>query len=84
MTRRRKSDRSVPPIVVTTDDGKRWRCSLATIGREAEPRWMLIDTDGVQYVGPVVITDKSPETVQRLVEEWWAAKKGRSTDPTAR
>ena len=45
---------------------------------------MLIDADGVQYVGPIVITDKSPETVQRLVEEWWTAKKGSSTDPSAR
>ena len=82
MARRRKSDRSVPPLVVTTDDGKRWRCSLSTIGREAEPRWVLIDTDGVQYVGPVVLTDKSPETVQRLVSEWWTAKKGSEPNRT--
>lgn len=74
MTRRRRSDRSVPPIVVTTDDGKRWRCSLSAIGREAEPRWALIDADGDQFVGPVVLTDKSPETIQRQVQEWWAAK----------
>jgi hypothetical protein len=82
MARRRKSDRSVPPLVVTTDDGKRWRCSLSTIGREAEPRWVLIDTDGVQYVGPVVLTDKSPETVRRLVSEWWTAKKGSEPNRT--
>jgi hypothetical protein len=76
MTRRRKSDRSPPPVIVTTADGKRWRCSLGTVGRETEPRWILIDADGEQFVGPVVIPDKSPEAVQRLVEEWWAAKRG--------
>ena len=69
-------------MVVTTDDGKRWRCSLSTIGREGEPRWMLIDADGVQYVGPVGLPDKSPETVQRLVSEWWAEKKRSAPDPT--
>jgi hypothetical protein len=77
MNRRRKSDRSVPvkPMVVTLDDGSVVRCSVASIGREAQPRWVLMDRDGVQYIGPAATTDKSPEAVQRLVSEWWITKK---------
>lgn len=55
---------------------------MSTIGRDAEPRWILIDADGVQYVGPIVQPDHSPEAVQRLVAEWWAAK-GAEADLTS-
>jgi hypothetical protein len=75
MKRRRKGEPSFKPIVVTLDDGTVVRCSIASIGRESTPRWMLIDRDGIQYVGPEATADKSPEGVQRLVSEWWTTKK---------
>jgi hypothetical protein len=72
MRGRRKSDKSLKPIVVTLDDGSVVRCSLTSIGREQQPRWILMDNAGVQYIGPEATTDKSPEAVQRLVSDWWA------------
>jgi hypothetical protein len=75
MTRRRKADRKIEPVVVKTDDGTVLRCSISVIGRETEPRWSLMDAGGVQYMGPPVAPDKSPEAVRRLVSEWWQANK---------
>ena len=75
MNRRRRSDRFVEPFVVTTEDGTRFRCSVAAIGRETEPRWVLLRNDGVQYVGPPVEPDKSHDAVARLICDWWAATK---------
>ena len=78
-------DKFVQPLVVTMDDGMKFRCSVSALGRETEPRWMLLDADGVQYVGPIVEPDKSPEAVERLVSEWWkgvkAARAAAPTDP---
>ncbi|HEY4215685.1 MAG TPA: hypothetical protein VGM67_01030 [Gemmatimonadaceae bacterium] len=72
MRGRRQSDKSLKPIVVTLDDGSVVRCSLTSIGREQQPRWILMDSSGLQYIGPEATTDKSPEAVQHLVSEWWA------------
>ena len=73
--RRRRSDRFVEPLVVTADDGTRFRCSVAAIGRETEPRWVLLDSDGVQYLGPRVEADKSRDAIERLIRAWWAGVK---------
>jgi len=75
MQRRRRSDKFVEPLVVTTDDGSRFRCSVSALGRETAPRWVLLGSDGVQYLGPPVEADKSPEAVERLIRDWWAATK---------
>jgi hypothetical protein len=77
MKGRRRSDKAVPlkPIVVTLDDGSVVRCSVASIGRESRPRWMLMTSDGVQFIGPEATTDKTPDGVQRLISEWWATRK---------
>ena len=75
MQRRRRSDKFVEPFVVTTEDGTRFRCSVSALGRETEPRWVLLGSDGVQYLGPPVEADKSPEAVERLIRDWWAAVK---------
>jgi hypothetical protein len=74
MKGRRQSDKALKPIVVTLDDGSVFRCSLTSIGREQQPRWILMDNAGVQYIGPEATTDKSPEGVQRLVSEWWSTR----------
>ena len=75
MKRRRRSDKFVEPMVVTTPDGTRFRCSISWLGRETEPRWVLLDSSGVQYVGPLVEPDKSPEAVERLISTWWEGVK---------
>jgi hypothetical protein len=75
MQRRRRSDKFVEPFVVMTEDGTRFRCSVSALGRETEPRWVLLGSDGVQYLGPPVEADKSPEAVERLIRDWWAAAK---------
>lgn len=73
--RRRKSDPIRETVVVETSDGTRLRCSVAAIGRGTEPRWMILDAKGEQFVGPVVTTDRSQEAVRRLIDEWWTGRK---------
>src|SRR6476469_3879761 len=83
MKGRRRLDKSVEPFVVTAADGTKFRCSIAALGRETDPRWVLFDSDGVQYIGPPVESDKSPEAVERLVSAWWAEVKATRGSPTA-
>jgi hypothetical protein len=71
MKRRRRSDKFIEPVIVTAEDGTRFRCSIAAIGRETAPRWVLLDNEGIQYIGPIVEADKSPEAVDRLIRAWW-------------
>lgn len=74
MRRRRKSDPTPDALVVVTDDGVSLRCSVAAIGRGSEPRWAILTASGEQFVGPVVESDRSPDTVKRIINEWWAAR----------
>lgn len=74
MRRRRRGDADQEEIVITTDDGVQLRCAVAAVGRETEPRWAVFDSKANQYVGPVVQADRSPETVKRLITEWWATR----------
>jgi len=71
MRRTRKTDPIQDTLIITTPDGTRLRCSLSTVGREDEPRWMILTADGSQYVGPIAESDRSAEAVQRLIETWW-------------
>jgi hypothetical protein len=73
--RRRKSDPIRETVVVETSDGTRLRCSVAAIGRGTEPRWMILDAKGEQFVGPVVTTDRSQEAVRHLIDDWWMDRK---------
>ena len=75
MIRRRKADRVLQAFSVTTEDGTTFRCSLSTIGREADPRWILIDKNGDQYVGPPAGQDKSQAAVGELVNQWWQERR---------
>ena len=78
MDRRRRLDKFVEPFVITAADGTRFRCSLAALGRETDPRWVLMDSKGTQYIGPHVESDKSHEAVERLVSAWWENAKAHS------
>jgi hypothetical protein len=79
--RRRSTDPIRDVVVVETSDGTRLRCSLTAVGRGAEPRWMLLDAKGRQFVGPIATPDRTPEGVRRLVEEWWTQHKGSPKPP---
>ena len=83
MKGRRRSDKLVEPFVVTTEDGMRFRCSVAALGRESDPRWVLLDSDGAQYVGPSVEPDKSHEAVEKLIRDWWRGMKAEHEQPPA-
>jgi len=71
--RDRMSDNS---IIVTTEDGVMFRCMIAPLGRENEPRWVLFDVNGVRCLGPRATSDHSQETVRQVVNDWWLLKKG--------
>jgi len=81
MDRRRRLDKFIEPFVVTAADGTKFRCSLGALGRETEPRWILLDSHGTQYIGPAVESDKSREAVERLVSAWWESAKILRSDP---
>jgi hypothetical protein len=70
-------DKFVEPFVITVADGTKFRCSVAALGRETDPRWVLMDGNGTQYIGPPVEPDKSHEAVERLVSAWWESAKPR-------
>jgi hypothetical protein len=81
--RRRGSDPIHDLIVIETADGVRLRCSIAALGRETEPRWMVMDEDGAQFVGPVVTSERDADAVTRLIQDWWATTRT-SEPPEAR
>jgi hypothetical protein len=74
MRRRRKSDRVTEIVIVKTDDGKTFRCSIVSTGHETQPHWALIDEHAEQFLGPPVLPDHSVETVERQIAEWWAGR----------
>jgi hypothetical protein len=74
LKRRRGTDPIPDTVVVETPDGVRLRCSISVVGRETEPRWMILDENGEQFVGPVVTAARSADDVGRLIQEWWAAR----------
>ncbi len=74
MRRRRRADEDIDSVIVITEDGTRLRCTIAAIGRAEEPRWVVLDSDASQYIGPVVESDRSADAVQRLISAWWKAR----------
>jgi hypothetical protein len=81
--RRRSTDPVRDMVVIETSDGTKLRCSLTAVGRGAEPRWMLLDAKGQQFVGPVATTDRSPEGIRRQIDEWWTQHKAPKSTPAA-
>ena len=72
--RRRSSDRVKETIIVETSDGARLRCSAAVIGRGTDPRWVILDSKGEQFVGPRVGLDRTEAGVTQLINEWWRTR----------
>jgi hypothetical protein len=70
------------PYVVTTDDGTMFHCQPHEMSGETSDapgegddgrsaRWIFIDTKRVPHVGPVYDGQVAPQTLQRLLTEWW-------------
>lgn len=67
-----------PSFVVTTHNGTIFSCvPQETVGlSHVRTRyWSLMSQDGVLYTGPPYARTQSAEDVQRLVSEWWDARK---------
>jgi hypothetical protein len=75
MRRRRRADEDIDSVVVITEDGTRLRCTISAVGRAEAPRWVILDSDANQYIGPAVEPDRSEDAVERLISEWWKAHK---------
>ena len=58
-------------FVVTADDGRLFHCEIALVGHVQQPHWMFCDTAGLEYVGPPVAGERTPEDVRRMVADWW-------------
>jgi len=61
-------------MIVITEDGTRLRCTISALGREDAPRWIVMDSDANQYIGPLVESGRSPDAVQKLISSWWATR----------
>jgi hypothetical protein len=72
INRERMPDNS---IIVTTEDGVMFRCMIAPLGRENEPRWIVFDVKGVRRLGPPALSDRSPHAVREAINAWWLVKK---------
>lgn len=71
MRRQRSSDIVRDTLTIVTDDGARLRCSVSSVGRSEQPRWMIMDQDGNQYIGPVVSGERSGNTDEQQLIAWW-------------
>jgi hypothetical protein len=83
MRRRRNADEDIDSVVVITADGTRLRCTISAIGRAEAPRWVVLDSDANQYIGPLVESDRSADAVQQLISDWWKARDSAASEPTS-
>jgi hypothetical protein len=68
----------VLPRIITLDNGREFTCTPVEVGGRVRPRqqrWRFVDMHGIEYVGPAYRAETSPADLQRLVAEWWEAKK---------
>jgi hypothetical protein len=67
-----------PAFVITTDDGTMFSCAPHAMGGDTTPRalrWKLIDTQLVEYAGPLYARETDAVVVQRAVSQWWEERK---------
>ena len=73
-----KPDPSITPATLVTDDGMVFHCWVAWVGRCADRRWMFVDQDGVDYIGPQYPTDAPAPTsdgLREILNEYWTTKR---------
>jgi len=71
-------DPSVSPVSLTTDDGMVLHCAVAWVGRDEDRRWVFVDGDGVDYIGPQFPAGSPAPTsdgLRRIVNEFWTMKR---------
>ena len=73
-----KPDPSFTPVLLMTDDGMVFHCSVAWVGRRADRRWIFVDPDGVDYIGPQYPTSApalTSDELRAIVNEYWTTKR---------
>jgi hypothetical protein len=81
--RRRAADRTPDRLIFLTETGKRLCCSVASVGREHERHWMIIDSDGALYIGPTALPARSPGAAVDLIASWWQEQSSPGIPPRA-
>jgi hypothetical protein len=64
--------------VVTTSDGRLFRCHVDEIGAKREKRWVFTSATRVRYIGPAWSGPIQETEVLDLVEDWWKGMKRHS------
>lgn len=75
MRRRRKTDPISDIVVVETEDGKTFRCSIVSTGQGTDPHWVLMDEDARQFIGPPVLPNHTSASVHAQIATWWQERK---------
>jgi hypothetical protein len=61
-----------------TDDGMTFRCSVAWVGRDEDRRWVFVDRENVDYVGPPCPACRpmpTPDELREIVNKFWTMKR---------
>jgi len=61
--------------IVTTADGKVFRCFVQPVGERLQRRWVFADPAGKHHVGPLFERNLTEAQVQALVSTWWEEQK---------
>jgi hypothetical protein len=64
--------------VVTANDGRLFRChveQIRGIDHLEQQRWICVQSDGVQLIGPSTKAVRDEVELQQAVSELWARKK---------
>ncbi|HEY4218091.1 MAG TPA: hypothetical protein VGM67_13190 [Gemmatimonadaceae bacterium] len=62
-------------FIVTTSDGKTFRCFVQPVGERLQRRWVFADPSGKHHVGPPFEHTLTEAQVQSLVSTWWEDQK---------
>jgi hypothetical protein len=72
------TDPSFTPVSIMTDDGMTFRCSVAWVGRDEDRRWIFVDRDNVDYIGPpcpACWPMPAPGELRAILNDFWMAKR---------
>ena len=68
----------VPVIIVTTDDGTLFTCTVCQPRNTSDASqrfWLVMDQQGGEFTGPPYVAKEHPVETQRRISEWWMARK---------
>jgi len=61
--------------ILTMPDGTLLHCEPRLFRPTDKFRHWSIHTTTMQYVGPIVLPERDPETVRETIEDWWRSMK---------